>query len=106
MQNDLKDVQKTIQGISNKIPKFEKLYSDLERINSVIEDQDSGVCATLRYVAEQSESDSDEFFLYAIRECSATSKNNPYAFHDYKYGSKDATYGVRNHRLEIKVKER
>lgn len=51
------------QGISRKLPKYENLSSELQRVTSVIEDEETGLSASLRYVAEQSESNNDELFI-------------------------------------------
>lgn len=53
IENGLKNVQKTVQGISRKLPKYENLSSELQRVTSVIEDEETGLSASLRYVAEQ-----------------------------------------------------
>lgn len=63
IENVLENVQKTVQGISKKLPKYENLSSELQRVTSVIEDEEIGLSASLRYVAEQSESNTDELFI-------------------------------------------
>ncbi|XP_062616373.1 uncharacterized protein LOC134278072 [Saccostrea cucullata] len=65
IENGLKNVQKTLQGISKKLPKYEHVESELTRITSLIEDHETGLTTSLKYVAEQSESNSDE--LYFVR---------------------------------------
>ena len=65
MNSKIEELQKTVYSLKNKLGQYDSLSHDVAELKSVVNDEESGLTKSLKYVAEQSESNYDE--IYYIR---------------------------------------
>ncbi|XP_048779381.2 uncharacterized protein LOC125682836 [Ostrea edulis] len=62
----IQELQNTIDSLRNKLSNYNSLSNDIAQLKSLIHDEESGFVKSLKYVAEQSESNYDD--IYFIRQ--------------------------------------
>ena len=60
VNKSIQELQTSINNLKHKLFTYESLVDDVTKIKSIIEDEDSGVVKSLKYVSEQSECNYDE----------------------------------------------
>lgn len=65
VNKSIQELQTSINNLKHKLFRYESLVDDVTKIKSIIEDEDSGVVKSLKYVSEQSECNYDE--IHSIR---------------------------------------